>query len=817
MADIIIEPDANTNSNTNSPKVGPVWTNDTTAYAFYPADGGSVTHSSLYYRKTTNGGATWSARVLVKTPSDYGIYRWSIWYDRWTPGETGTKIHIVYIDYNASAVFYRSLDTAGDVLSAEVLIHSGGTADTEEVVDITKARGGNLYCGYWIRSTTSGFKKSADDGATWNVCTTMADGAAIDIILLMPGNEADTNDIWCFYWDVSASEVSLKVYDSSGNSWSETLISASIVYAGYIYRSVDDISASQRHSDNHVILAVWSERNAATADLKVWDIGGAGSIVAKTNVLTNSDDSGYCAVFINQLNDDIYVAYIKGSAWNVTVNPFYKKSTDSGATWGVQMPLSESAEDDIRYVWAGHSVGSDCGYFMPVWVNEDLSELDTNIVNAVYICSPAPPLPPPPSPPEPTPEEELAEAAAPPFEILLYDRGMNLKAALFPLETGDCGNIQPISISWTRCWQDAGSFELVLPAQTPYLDDLMSLGSYIVFRRADTGAFEALYIIEHAELQIGIFTYILDTAEQTNAIYVGGQGTGTLRDCVVRTSVPSIALIGRLEGFVDARDVEKDQFDLLRLRADGELGKIKALGTLVAEAGEPAQPEIVTVSGRTLLFYCAKRVVLPPPATIDPLIADRVDIGTGEYDQKTGTADVVMKDYVNTHLIAPLDASRTVDRLVNQAAIVPLATITYQGRFQTVLEALQEICMLNTPAQCGMEVVLDAANQFEFQVLPQVDHTIGSGSPVVFRSDEVLLSIPGREYRVDWDIGDLVTLEIGDFPVIDLPILAVTVSMEAETARRISIAFDTPTVNDMDRFRRVILEANSANIKAARA
>jgi len=380
MADITIEAAAHTTLFYEAVRVGPVWIGEDTAYVFY-----IDSNADLVYRKTVNGGANWDAAVSIKV----GVIEClSIWFDKWTPGDGGTKIHIAYMDTGSHDVLYRSLDTGTDTLSAEVIIFNGVSAElggwNVNIADITKSRGGNLYCGFWIDNDgENGFYRSVDGGATWTARTALADGTEVDLILLVPGAEADTNDIWCFYWDVNAWAISLKVYDDSGNSWAETAIGGSMVASTSYYQ----MSAATRTSDNHVILAAWNAVNTATADLMVWDIGGAGSIVAKTNVLTNTPEAALCAVFINQQNDDIYVAYLKGTDWTTLVGAYYKKSVDGGVNWGAETALSADAEDNLGAIWAGHSVGDDGGYFMPVWFNDDLNDLITNVANAVAIAA----------------------------------------------------------------------------------------------------------------------------------------------------------------------------------------------------------------------------------------------------------------------------------------------------------------------------------------------------------------------------------------------------------------------------------------------
>lgn len=379
MADVQIEAATSAVLHYRNVRLGPVWVDEDTAYVFYVNAA-----NDLVYRKTANGGVDWGAAVAVRTGT---IGRVSVWFDKWTPGDSGDLIHVAYIDIDADDVLYRNLDTSTDTLSAEKTIFAGVSADPSyHILDITKSRGGNLYCGFWIDNDgESGFYRSVDDGDNWAARAALAERNDIDLILLLPGDEADNQDIWCIYWHVGDSEISLKVYDNSGNSWAKTSISLNMTGSVAYYQ----MSAVQRASDNHVILAAWNLFNNAAADLKVWDIGGAGSIVAKTNVLTNSDDTIQCAAFINQQTDDIYVAYLKGSQVYISMGAYYKKSDDGGGSWGGEVGLSDDADDDLRAIWAGHSVGDEGGYFMPAWYNEDFDDLMTSTANAVAIAAAA--------------------------------------------------------------------------------------------------------------------------------------------------------------------------------------------------------------------------------------------------------------------------------------------------------------------------------------------------------------------------------------------------------------------------------------------
>jgi hypothetical protein len=385
MADVVIETSVSTYTYTLAKRCGIFWASFAVGYVIY---GDSL--YDLKYRKTGDGGATWGAAVNIRTGR---VIRYDCWADWQTVGDVGTKIHIAYLDTDSDDVRYVYLDTSDDTIGGDVQIEAcqgTGAFDLSygpsyHGLSVTKTRGGNLAVVLRYTDTTPlvfyGFYTSPD-ATTWNSKTAPWEAAA-DYILLFPGNEADNQDIWATFWDLSADEISLKTYDDSGNSWSEQLISASMVESiGYL-----QMDGTIRLSDGHLIFAAWDDYGAAAnpVDLMVWDINGAGSITAKTNVLTNSVESFLVSVFVNQVNGDIYVAYIKGTDITSLVAAFYQKSVDGGANWGGQAALQADAEDDERWISAGAMKASWGGKFQPFWFNDDLNDLFTNTDNGILI------------------------------------------------------------------------------------------------------------------------------------------------------------------------------------------------------------------------------------------------------------------------------------------------------------------------------------------------------------------------------------------------------------------------------------------------
>lgn len=378
MADIKIDGGVYSNFSSIGRRCGIFWKSTTVGYIIF-----IDSSLDLKYRKTSDGGASWAAVVNIKTGTIYQVDCWADWQ---TAGDTGTKINIAYMDFTTNTFRYVYLDTASDTVGGDDQIEAcqgTGTFGGYGYLSLTKSRGGNIAVAFWYTDSTDAswfyMFYTSPDADTWTSKTTPLEDS--DWIQLYAGNEADNQDLWAAYWDKSANEISLKTFDNSGNSWSEQSISGSMTDSAY-YLLMD---GQIRLSDGHLIFAAWNLFDSAAADLMVWDINGAGSITAKTNVITNESETFLVSVFIDQVTDDIYITYVSGTAAESLVACFYQKSTDGGTNWSGETAMQADAEDDERWVSAGCIKSDWGGKFEPVWFNDDLDDLFCNSDNGVTI------------------------------------------------------------------------------------------------------------------------------------------------------------------------------------------------------------------------------------------------------------------------------------------------------------------------------------------------------------------------------------------------------------------------------------------------
>jgi hypothetical protein len=294
------------------------------------------------FRTSTDYGQSWSAFTALKATT---CTMFSIWYDRWTDptGGLGDYIHCAYADSGSDDVFYRTIDTSNaDTLGTERTPFAGSSTASGCYLSITRTRGGNVIIGGTIDAGVELFcYKTANLGVNWSSIAAVAE-ATNDQMIMMPGWGADNQDAMCFFWDNDATEISVKYYDDSANSWSEASIATSVTNTT---TGQPQFAAAVDHTNSQNLLVFWTITDTANADLRCFKVTQSAQTETASNVVLNStDDQGMCGIVIDKTTEDWYVFYIGKSdgteTYNSSVNIYYKISTDDGATWGSETALT---------------------------------------------------------------------------------------------------------------------------------------------------------------------------------------------------------------------------------------------------------------------------------------------------------------------------------------------------------------------------------------------------------------------------------------------------------------------------------------------
>ena len=124
------------------------------------------------------------------------------------------------------------------------------------------------------------------------------------------------------------------------------------------------------------------------------------------------------------------------------------------------------------------------------------------------------------------------------------------------------------------------------------------------------------------------------------------------------------------------------------------------------------------IKGYALKSIIAQRITIPPSHT--------------SHDNKSGSAETVMKHYVNNHLVNPVDGRRKIPQLVIASDKRRGMHIDYSSRFKNVAE---EMSTLSLTSGLGWDVTLDIANkQWIFDIVEGGNLVAGQSinPPVIF-------------------------------------------------------------------------------------
>jgi hypothetical protein len=263
-------------------------------------------------------------------------------------------IYCAYVDSGIDDILFRTINTeAADALGTQRTVFAGTDTLAGCALSITRARGGNLVvAGAIDAGTEDGAWESADGGVTWaSPIADPSEAAISDQYLLLPGWNADNQDVMLIFWDSSADELSVKRYDNSANTWTETLIAAGMVDT---ISTWPHFAAAVDIANSRNILIAWSAVDLLNADLRCWLIDDT-TITEVTNVVLNStDDQGMAALALDTLTGDLYAFYggkSDGSETHFTaLNIYYKVSKDAGTTWGPETKLTARGTYGIRFM-----------------------------------------------------------------------------------------------------------------------------------------------------------------------------------------------------------------------------------------------------------------------------------------------------------------------------------------------------------------------------------------------------------------------------------------------------------------------------------
>ena len=148
---------------------------------------------------------------------------------------------------------------------------------------------------------------------------------------------------------------------------------------------------------------------------------------------------------------------------------------------------------------------------------------------------------------------------------------------------------------------------------------------------------------------------------------------------------------------------------------DGTKNYIYRIDQILQEMGDEHRgDELITVSGMDVGRFLYKRIVLPPPFTFTTTPTD-------SHHHINGPAETVMKTLVNAHASqSATDTARRIPGLYTAPDQARGATIRIQARHQSVGAWLEAI---SNATGIGWEITMDEDGNWEFEIIPGVDHS----------------------------------------------------------------------------------------------
>ncbi len=331
-----------------------VFTSDQTGYKFYVDSGGDCVYS-----KTTNGGTSWNTPVQIDSQTDcIGI---AVWYDKWTPNDTGTTIHIATIDSssNNDNIFYNALDTTTDtrLTGAAAINTDPGNVQTYTLVaganypSITKATNGTLYVSVDDRTDSAVLRCSTTcgTGTNWTEAGTSPQDAQNDFSILVP---LVSGNVMIINRDISAGVIRSKIWYNSISAWTTawTTIDAAATDNGtYPVGLSATISTSTSAATSTVYLAYTADNTTLGTDDDVRvGVYSNSSWSTVTPVLNDAKGITSASIGRDENSGSIYLAYTARTTPGTasTGNVYWKVSTSSISSWSAEQgPINTSSND----------------------------------------------------------------------------------------------------------------------------------------------------------------------------------------------------------------------------------------------------------------------------------------------------------------------------------------------------------------------------------------------------------------------------------------------------------------------------------------
>jgi hypothetical protein len=362
------------------------WKNQTDGYAFFMGQN----NIGLFYRKSTDKGATWGSRVAIFESANC-VQNWNLWAGRWTPGSTEDKVFIVYANSSDKKIYFTYLDTTTDSLRASAVTVNTCTSAPNSLASsacsIALAESGRIYIAGWWNATGdrgtwyadkstspywSSFSALGTDVTDQNVRVATGDNRSI---MLRPAISSDGDDVFCYWWEGDetgpSGALKLKTWDNSLSSWGTHTIDASAPMCTVAASRWYSWGATIQHdTGDQWVTVVYNPTGSGTTHTQcVWKVSGPTTTTEKTKVIDGLDDDADVLheshIYVDNFNGWLYGTHtiVEGGGSDGEIR--YKISVDGGTNWGANDPDYDD-DEYIFYLPSGHIHSGFCDNIMNV-------------------------------------------------------------------------------------------------------------------------------------------------------------------------------------------------------------------------------------------------------------------------------------------------------------------------------------------------------------------------------------------------------------------------------------------------------------------
>jgi len=313
-------------------------------------------NSEIYYKRSTDGGLTWSGSKRLTWNSGNSVYP-AIAID------SNNNLHVVWCDSTPGnwEIYYKRSTDGGLSWGAmkRLTWNSGSSCDPAIAIDSNN----NLHV-MWHDWTPGNweiyYKRSTDGGSTWNATKriTWTSSDSYDPEIAIDSNN-NLHLVWCDYTPGN-SEIYYKRSTDGGLTWSGskrlTWTSGNSVYPAIAIDSNNNL---------HVMWHDWTPVNSEIYYKRSTD---GGSTWSATKRLTwNSGSSCDPAIAIDS-NNNLHLVWEDSTPGNSEI--YYKRSTDGGSTWSATKrvtwtsggsygpAIAIDSNNNLHVVWYDYTPGN---------------------------------------------------------------------------------------------------------------------------------------------------------------------------------------------------------------------------------------------------------------------------------------------------------------------------------------------------------------------------------------------------------------------------------------------------------------------------